>query len=147
MDREMMLANGKRIEESRKEAGMTRREVYELLGVPKRTYDDWEFGNRSPKVGVDTIIGQIKALSVLTDEAREQIKSGAWSIQDALDQYKIEAARKFSKWGAYGGTFTANLSRIPASVIGKCDSTELAALVDAIKAAYDDGYQAGRMGE
>ena len=142
MDKEVMITNGKQIEEARKEAGMTRREVCELLGIPKRTYDDWEYGKRSPKMGVDTIINRIRALSVLTSEAKNQIKTGVWSIDDAMAQYKIEAARKLSKWGAYGGTFSANLNRIPASVIKKCEPTELAEMVDAIKAAYDDGYQA-----
>ena len=127
------------LEQARKDAGLTRKEVYTILGVPKRTYEDWEWGNRIPKKGMDYYIKVVKALGILTSEARQCIIDGQWTLEDALDQYKIESARKLSKWGAYGGTFSACWNRIPAGVVEASSAEDLAALVDQIKEAYDQG--------
>lgn len=135
------------ISQTRRELGMTQKEAAALLGVAKRTYDDWEYGKRTPKPGLDAIAKRLREFGCLTAEARQQVVDGAWTTEEALAQCKIEGARRLSKWGAYGGTFTANLGRIPTSVIEKCNSAELAEMVDVIKTSYDDGYQAGKQSE
>ena len=129
------------VSQTRRELGMTQKEAAALLGVAKRTYDDWEYGKRTPKAGLDAIANRLREFGCLTAEARQQVVDGAWTTEEALAQCKIEGARRLSKWGAYGGTFNANLAKIPESVVIKCTSEELAKLIDNIKATFDEGRQ------
>jgi len=129
------------ISQTRRELGMTQKEAAALLGVAKRTYDDWEYEKRTPKAGLEAIAKRLREFSCLTAEARQQVVDGVWTTEEALAQCKIEGARRLSKWGAYGGTFSANLAKIPESVVIKCTSEELAQLIDNIKATFDEGRQ------
>lgn len=44
------------IKEARIKAGLTQREAEELTGVPKRTYESWEMGERTPPGYVKKLI-------------------------------------------------------------------------------------------
>lgn len=138
---------GAAIKAARKQEGLNQSEVSQLLGVSKRTLQDWEDGRRKPKPGYDRLVELIHAVGILTEEGRNQIITGAWDLEYALDLYKMRQVEKLSKWGAYGATYGANRKRIPASVWEKLPAEDLAILVDAIKAAYDDGVTAGKKGE
>lgn len=56
-----------------------------------------------------------------------------------LLEAKISAVRKESKIGAFGDTFSANLSRVPDSCFERLTVSDLARLIDAIYDAYSDG--------
>lgn len=127
------------LERVRKEAGFTRKEVYEAFHIPKRTYDDWEWGYRAPQKGMDYYVTAVKALATLTSEGRQSMKDGNWTIEDLLDQYKLTQAQKLSKWGEFQSTYEACMKRIPDRIIAKLSADELAELVDQIKATYDQG--------
>lgn len=42
-----MMENGERLIEIRKSTGMNRREFADFFGIPYRTVQDWELGNRN----------------------------------------------------------------------------------------------------
>lgn len=42
-----MMDNGERLIEIRKSTGMNRREFADFFGIPYRTVQDWELGNRN----------------------------------------------------------------------------------------------------
>ena len=131
------------IKEAREQARMTQAETAELLGIVKRTLEDWESGRRNPKQGERYYIDRILALGDLTSEGRQSYLDGNWDMEDILFAYKRSEAEKLSKWGRYADTFQANWERIPNDLYNKLSAEELAALVDSIKAAYDAGVEHG----
>lgn len=56
---------------------------------------------------------------------------------------KINRAKKLAKCGQYHQTFAACIDRIPADVIAKINSRDLAALVDAMHDQYQAGHNIG----
>ena len=121
-------------------------EVAECLGVSLHTYQAWEHGNRKPKVGYEHIIECVKAIGNLTEEGRKMLidPSSSFDLDWALAQYKREEARRLSEWGAYNDTFELSFKRIPEGLFDKLTASEIALLVDAFKAAYDDGVAHGK---
>ena len=45
-----------KIEEARKAAGLTQKQVYEILGIPARTQQDWEAGKRTPAPWLEEMV-------------------------------------------------------------------------------------------
>ena len=45
-----------RIKETRRTLGLTQLKVYELLGIPTRTQQDWEAGRRAPSDWLETMV-------------------------------------------------------------------------------------------
>lgn len=146
------------IEEARKAKGMSKMEVSEWLGIPYRTLSGWEKGQRGcppyiEKMVVEKImegrgdmkvegIGMIKkedAMSILTREGREAVKSGDITLEELGEMYKLEQVKKASRIGRCGDTFRANYSRIPEELQKKLAPEELAALTDAFYQCYGEG--------
>jgi len=127
------------IKEARATAGLTQKETAELLGIGKRTLEDWESGRRNPKAGEAYWAERILALGILTEDGRNSLRNGLTTMDDVLGWYKIDCVEKLSKWGAYGETFRRNWERIPEGVVEALPAEQLAQLVDAIQQAYDDG--------
>ncbi|MCD7774942.1 MAG: helix-turn-helix domain-containing protein [Clostridiales bacterium] len=44
------------IKEARTAAGLTRQEMSEMLVIPKRTIEDWEWGKRTPPPYVEKLV-------------------------------------------------------------------------------------------
>ncbi len=87
-------------------------------------------------------IGVVKkedAMSILTREGREAVKSGDITIKELGQMYKLENVKKASRIGRFGETFRANFNRIPADLVEKLTPEELASLVDAFYQCYGDG--------
>lgn len=91
--------------------------------------------------GVGTI-RKTEAMSILTKEGREAVKSGDITTQELGEMYKLELVKKASKCGAFRDTFRANYSRIPESLKEKLSPEELAQLTDAFYKCYGDGKNA-----
>lgn len=47
---------GKEIKEARIKAGLTQNEMSKLLGIPRRTIEDWESGRRSPTEWIKNLL-------------------------------------------------------------------------------------------
>lgn len=52
----MVIKNKSGIKESRVAAGLTQQDLSDLLGIPKRTIEDWERGVRQPPDYVERLI-------------------------------------------------------------------------------------------
>lgn len=87
-------------------------------------------------------IGTVKketAMSILTREGREAVKSGEITTEELGEMYKLEQVKKACKIGRFGDTFAANYSRIPDSLKEKLTPQELAELTEAFYKCYGDG--------
>lgn len=61
-------------------------------------------------------IGVVKkqdAMSILTREGREAVRSGDITLEELGDMYKLEMVERASKIGRYGDTFRASYKWIP----------------------------------
>lgn len=56
------------IKAARKAAGLTQQGMSDLLGIPKRTVQDWEGGKRTPPDWAERLI--IEKLGAIADEQR-----------------------------------------------------------------------------
>ena len=45
-----------KIKQARKNAGITQKQMSEILNIPQRTIEDWETGKRTPPVYVKTLV-------------------------------------------------------------------------------------------
>ena len=90
-------------------------------------------------------IGTVKketAMSILTREGREAVKSGEITTEELGEMYKLEQVKKACKIGKFGDTFAANYSRIPDNLKEKLTPAELAELTEAFYKCYGDGKNA-----
>ena len=127
------------IKEERTRAGLTQAEAAKLLHVSKRAIEEWEAEKRNPKKPEAEIVEMYRIVGIFTGDGREAILSGELSIDEARDIYKIETAKKLSKWGRYPSTFDAIWDAVPESAFEALTGEQLAELVDALKAVYDKG--------
>lgn len=131
------------IKDLRKRTGCSQKEAAQILGVAVRTLQDWESGARNPK-NPDEVVEKLEAIANLTREGINSVLSGSLDLDWAVYEKKYADVKKLSKWGSYGATFETNWDRVPKGLKEKLSAEELAELVDAIKAAYDDGIQKGK---
>lgn len=136
--------SGGLIKAARREAGLTQEDAARLLGTNRRALQSWEDGVRVPKAGYNNLVEKIKAIGILSGEGRRCLLEGIWSMDDVLAQYKHDRVQTLSEWGRYGATYEANRKRIPGEIWNKLPAEDLARLVDAFKAAYDDGVAYGK---
>ena len=90
-------------------------------------------------------IGTVKketAMSILTREGREAVKSGEITTEELGEMYKLEQVKKACKIGRFGDTFAVNYSRIPDSLKEKLTPQELVELTEAFYKCYGDGKNA-----
>lgn len=132
-----------KIKEARQAAGLTQAQVAKILKVSKRTIEEWEAGSRKPKGGEDSLAEKISIAGMLTKEGREALIDGDVTFEEMASEYKLQTARKLSRWGEFPDTFSAIWQRIPDSAVAKLSGEELAELVDALQTAYSDGAAHG----
>lgn len=127
------------IKEERISAGLTQAEAAKLLKVSKRAIEEWEAGTRNPKKSEAEIVELYRIAGIFTGEGREALLSGEVSLDDARNMYKIQTAKRLSKWGRYPSTFDAIWDAVPESAFEALTGEQLAELVDTLKAVYDKG--------
>ena len=132
-----------KIKEARQAAGLTQAQAAKILKVSKRTIEEWEAGNRRPKGSEDALAEKISIAGMLTEEGRKALIDGELTFEELADEYKIQTARRLSRWGKFPETFSAIWARIPESAVTKLTGEELAELVEALQTAYNDGVAHG----
>ena len=132
------------IKEAREQEHLTQAEVAKILGVSKRTIEEWERGTRNPKGGNDPLIEKIRIAGNLTSEGRSALIDGDLTWEEAAASYKVDVAKSRSRIGAFGGTFSAVLDEVPESVFNALTGEQLAEVIDALKGAYDKGVNYGK---
>ena len=132
------------IREAREQEKMTQAETAKILGVSKRTIEEWERGTRNPKCGHDPLVEKIRIAGHLTSEGKAALIDGDLTWEEAAASYKVDVARSKSKIGAFGGTFSAVLDEVPESVFNALTGEQLAEVIDALKGAYDKGVAYGK---
>lgn len=132
------------IKEAREQERLTQAETAKILGVSKRTIEEWERGTRNPKGGHDSLIEKIRIAGHLTSEGRAALIDGDLTWEEAAASYKVDVARSKSKIGAFGGTFSTVLDEVPESVFNALTGEQLGELIDALKGAYDKGLAYGK---
>lgn len=136
---------GTNIKEAREQEKMTQAETAKILGVSKRTIEEWERGTRNPKGGHAPLIEKIKIAGYLTPEGRAALIDGDVSWEEATSFYKVAVAKRKCSIGAFGDTFSAILDSVPESVFNALTGEQLAEVIDALKGAYDKGVAYGRV--
>lgn len=121
------------IRAARKEARMSVRETAALLGIPTRTLEEWEACRRNPKTDRKVIADRIRAFGELTREGRMAYLDGVITLEEVMEEHKLNTAKKVSKWGDNGDTFRSIIERIPEDVYEALDGEQLGHLVDAMK--------------
>lgn len=133
--------SGLTIKDLRERSGMTRPQFADFLGIPYRSVQAWELGDRKcPDYLLDLIECR---LGILTSTGLEAVKAGELSSEEVDGVYKLSLVRKASKVGAFGDTFRRCFDRIPGSLLEKLSPEDLAALVDAFYDCYQDGRNNG----
>lgn len=121
------------IRTARKEARMSVRETAALLGIPTRTLEEWEACRRNPKTDRKVIADRIRAFGELTREGRISYIDGVITLEEVMEQHKLNTAKRVSAWGKYPETFQEILERIPEDVYEALNGEQLGHLIDAMK--------------
>lgn len=87
------------------------------------------------------VISKNKALSILTKEGREAVKSGGITIDELGEMYKLELVKKNSKVGNMGDTFRESYKWIPEELKKQLTPEQLGKLVN----SFYNCYSAGKM--
>jgi len=88
------------------------------------------------------VISKNKALSILTKEGREAVKSGEITIDELGEMYKLELVKKNSKVGNMGDTFRESYKWIPEELKKQLAPEQLGDLVDSFYSCYSAGKMA-----
>ena len=88
------------------------------------------------------IVKKEDAMSILTRDGRDAVKSGNITTEELGQMYKLYQVKKASRIGRFGETFRSNFNRIPEDLVEKLTPEELASLVDAFHQCYGDGKNA-----
>lgn len=90
-------------------------------------------------------IGVVKkedAMSILTKEGKEAVKSGEITLEELGEMYKLEQIKKASKIGNFGDTFRESYKWIPEDLKEKLTPEQLGKLVDQFYECYGAGKNA-----
>lgn len=90
-------------------------------------------------------IGTIRkedAMSILTREGREAVKSGDITLEELGDMYKLEMVKRSSKIGRNSDTFRESYKWIPDDLKEELTPEQLGKLVDAFYECYGAGKNA-----
>lgn len=91
--------------------------------------------------GIGTIT-KAEAMSILTRDGREAVKSGEITLEELGQMYKLAQVKKASKIGTCGDAFRASYDRIPEGLRDQLTPEQLGNLVDAFYQCYGDGKNA-----
>lgn len=90
-------------------------------------------------------IGTIRkedAMSILTREGREAVKSGDITLEELGDMYKLEMVKRSSQIGRNSDTFRESYKWIPDDLKEELTPEQLGKLVDAFYECYGAGKNA-----
>lgn len=90
-------------------------------------------------------IGTIRkedAMSILTREGREAVKSGDITLEELGDMYKLEMVKRSSKIGRNSDTFRESYKWIPDDLKEELTPEQLGKLVDSFCECYGAGKNA-----
>lgn len=90
-------------------------------------------------------IGVVKkqdAMSILTREGREAVKSGDITLEELGGMYKLEMVKRSSKIGQNSDTFRESYKWIPDELKEELTPEQLGKLVDAFYECYGAGKNA-----
>ena len=88
-------------------------------------------------------VSKKEAMEILTREGREAVKSGEISIDDLAKMYKMEMVKRSSKIGNMPSVFNASYNGVPEQIKDLAPE-QIAAVVDALYQAYNDGKNEDR---
>lgn len=91
--------------------------------------------------GIGTISKE-KAMSVLTREGREAVKSEDITLEELGDMYKLEMVKRSSKIGNNSDTFRESYKWIPEELKEELTPEQLGKLVDSFYECYGAGKNA-----
>lgn len=91
--------------------------------------------------GIGTISKE-KAMSILTREGREAVKSGDIRLEELGDMYKLEMVKRSSKIGRNSDTFRESYKWIPDDLKEELTPEQLGRLTDAFHECYGAGKNA-----
>lgn len=90
-------------------------------------------------------IGVVKkedAMSILTREGKEEVKSGEITLEELGEMYKLEQIKKASKIGTCGDAFRESYKWIPDDLKEDLTPEQLGKLVDSFHECYGSGKNA-----
>nr|DAO05073.1 MAG TPA: hypothetical protein [Bacteriophage sp.] len=93
--------------------------------------------------GIGTVKKEV-AMSILTREGKEAVKTGEITLQELGQMYKLEQVKKACKIGRCADTFNANYSRIPDDLKDQLTPDQLGRLIDAFYECYGEGKNDNR---
>ena len=88
-------------------------------------------------------VSKKEAMEILTRDGREAVKSGEISTEDLAVMYKLEIVKRSSKIGNMPSAFNASYNRVPEQIKDLAPE-QIAAVVDALHQAYNDGKSEDR---
>nr|DAV79634.1 MAG TPA: Protein of unknown function (DUF3887) [Bacteriophage sp.] len=88
--------------------------------------------------GIGTI-RKADAMSILTREGREAVKSGDITLEELGDMYKLEMVKRSSQIGNNGDTFRESYKWIPEELKEELTPEQLGKLVDSFYECYGAG--------
>lgn len=143
------------LKELRKFMGLTQKELSKRAGINIRHLQKIESGDvklenitakslREIENALGMTIKEMEDLNlgIFSEEARKAVKSGEMDLMDLIGMSKLESARRLSKIGMFGDTFSKSFDRVPEGLFKKLSAEEIADLIDAFDKAYSDGKNA-----
>ncbi|MEG0430318.1 MAG: helix-turn-helix transcriptional regulator [Anaerovoracaceae bacterium] len=83
------------IKTARLAAGLSRPELFKLTGIPVRTLEGWEYGDRTPPEWMERlVINEVKRLNKIKMEEKEMIKY-AVSLSDGVETEGLAEREEF----------------------------------------------------
>lgn len=141
------------IKQFRESKSMTQGELAAALGTSQVAVSRWESGAVQPSAATlrklaDTFGCQmdditpaarkLKAKDIFTREAYECL-----TAEERRYTLKVEQAKEYSGWRAYGTTMSRLLERIPDEWWGVYSAQHIGEVMAMLKRAYDDGHASG----
>lgn len=85
------------------------------------------------------VINKNKAMSILTREGREAVKTGEITIEELGEMYKLQLVKENSKIGNMEDTFRESYKWIPKDLKEQLTPEQLGKLVDSFYSCYSAG--------
>ena len=88
-------------------------------------------------------VSKKEVMSILTRDGRESVKAGEITEEQLAGMYKLEMVKRSSKIGNMPSAFNASYNRVPEQIKDLAPE-QIAAVVDALYQAYNDGKNEDR---
>lgn len=141
------------IKQFRENKGMTQGELAAALGTSQVAVSRWESGAVQPSAAtlrklaavfdcqmdeIKPAARKLKAKDIFTDEAYEGL-----TAEERRYTLKVEQAKEYSGWRAYGTTMSRLMERIPDEWWDAYSAQHIGEVMAMLKRAYDDGHASG----